>query len=87
MQKQLTGDGMLLKRASTGANVKKLQTRLGLTANGIFGAETEEKVKPWQAQNGLLADGIVGNATWIKLFPQLPADDRWIRLKGVFPSK
>jgi peptidoglycan hydrolase-like protein with peptidoglycan-binding domain len=78
---------MLLKRDSTGANVKKLQIRLGLTVNGIFGSETEEKVKAWQAQNGLAADGIVGNTTWTKLFPTLPADDRWISLKGVFPIK
>lgn len=33
------------------------------TADGIFGAETEEAVKYFQEQNGLTADGIVGSAT------------------------
>lgn len=60
---------MFLKKGSTGDNVKKLQTRLALTADGIFGPDTELKVKAWQAENGLAADGIVGNATWAKLFP------------------
>lgn len=60
---------MLLKKGSTGDNVKKLQTRLGLSADGIFGADTEASVKTWQAQNGLSADGIVGDATWAALFP------------------
>lgn len=60
---------MLLKKGSTGADVKQLQTRLSLTADGIFGAATETTVKTWQAQNGLTADGIVGDATWAKLFP------------------
>ncbi len=60
---------MLLKKGSTGDDVKKLQTRLSLTADGIFGPNTEVKVKAWQTQNGLIVDGIVGNATWAKLFP------------------
>jgi putative chitinase len=59
---------MLLKRGSTGEDVKKLQTRLGLTADGSFGPGTEAKVKEWQSLNGLTADGIVGDGTWGKLF-------------------
>lgn len=66
---QSTGNVMLLKKGSTGDDVKKLQTRLALTADGIFGADTEVKVKAWQTQNGLTADGVVGDATWAKLFP------------------
>ncbi len=50
---------MLLKVGSTGEDVKKLQTKLGLTADGAFGPNTEKKVKEWQATNGLTADGIV----------------------------
>lgn len=64
---------MLLKKGSTGDDVKKLQTQLGLTADGIFGSGTETAVKTWQAQNGLGADGIVGNATWAALFPEAEA--------------
>lgn len=59
---------MLLKRGSTGEDVKKLQTRLGITADGNFGPGTESKVKEWQSLNGLTADGIVGDGTWGKLF-------------------
>jgi putative chitinase len=59
---------MLLKNGSKGEEVKQLQTKLGLTADGIFGNGTEAKVKEWQAANGLTADGIVGDATWSKMF-------------------
>ena len=59
---------MLLKKGSSGEDVKKLQAKLGLTADGSFGPVTESKVKEWQAQNGLTADGIVGDSTWSKMF-------------------
>ena len=59
---------MLLKVGSQGEDVKKLQTKLGLGADGIFGAGTEKAVKDWQAKNGLTADGIVGDGTWNKMF-------------------
>jgi hypothetical protein len=58
---------MLLKNGSRGAEVKQLQTHLGLTADGIFGNGTEAAVKKWQADNGLVADGIVGSKTWAKM--------------------
>ena len=59
---------MLLKVGSTGEDVKKLQTKLGLTADGSFGPNTEKKVKEWQSANGLTADGVVGDGTWSKMF-------------------
>ena len=59
---------MLLKNGSSGSEVKQLQTKLGLAADGIFGKGTEAKVKEWQSANGLTADGIVGDATWSKMF-------------------
>ena len=59
---------MLLKRGSTGEDVKKLQSKLGLTPDGSFGPATEAKVKEWQSANGLTADGIVGDGTWNKMF-------------------
>ena len=59
---------MLLKNGSKGEEVKQLQTLLGLSADGVFGAGTEAKVKEWQAANGLTADGIVGDGTWGKMF-------------------
>ena len=59
---------MLLKVGSKGDDVKKLQTKLGLTADGSFGPNTEKKVKEWQSANGLTADGVVGDGTWAKMF-------------------
>jgi putative chitinase len=59
---------MLLKVGSKGDDVKKLQEKLGLTADGSFGPNTETKVKEWQSANGLTADGIVGDGTWSKMF-------------------
>jgi putative chitinase len=61
---------MLLKIGSVGDDVKKLQTRLGLTPDGSFGPNTEARVKVWQTQNNLQSDGIVGNITWGLLFPE-----------------
>jgi len=59
---------MTLKVGSKGDDVKKLQEKLGLTADGSFGPNTEKKVKEWQSANGLTADGIVGDGTWSKMF-------------------
>ena len=59
---------MLLKVGSRGEDVKKLQTKLGLGADGVFGKGTEEAVKSFQTKSGLTPDGIVGEGTWNKLF-------------------
>ncbi|TAN68142.1 MAG: glycoside hydrolase family 19 protein [Methylobacter sp.] len=64
---------MLLKIGSTGDDVKKMQEKLGLQADGIFGPGTEKALKDWQVANGLTADGVVGPATWEKMFPDAPA--------------
>jgi putative chitinase len=63
---------MLLKNGSKGSDVKLLQEKLGLTADGDFGPGTEAKVKAWQTTNGLTADGIVGTGTWTKMFGTAP---------------
>lgn len=59
---------MLLKVGSKGDDVKKLQEKLGLSADGSFGPGTEKAVKTWQSANGLTADGVVGDGTWSKMF-------------------
>ena len=59
---------MILKNGSNGDDVKKLQVKLGLTADGVFGLGTESAVKSWQSSNGLTSDGIVGDGTWNKMF-------------------
>lgn len=62
---------MLLKNGSTGDNVKKLQEKLGLKADGSFGPGTEKAVKEWQSKNGLTADGVIGDKSWSKLFGEV----------------
>ena len=64
---------MLLRVGSTGDDVKKVQKKLGVQADGIFGSGTEKAVKTWQAEHGLKADGIVGPATWGSMFSAAPA--------------
>lgn len=58
---------MLLKLGSKNDNVKLLQEKLGLTADGIFGPKTEAAVKSYQQSKGLVIDGIVGDKTWESL--------------------
>lgn len=56
-----------LKRGSRGNDVKTLQNKLNITADGIFGTNTENAVKEFQKKNNLTVDGIVGPKTWSKL--------------------
>jgi putative chitinase len=58
---------MLLKVGSKGEDVKKIQQKLNLTADGVFGQGTEKAVKKWQIDNDLNPDGIVGDDTWNKI--------------------
>lgn len=58
---------MVLKLGSIGNEVKALQEKLNLKADGIFGPITEEAVKDFQMSNGLEVDGIVGANTISKL--------------------
>jgi putative chitinase len=59
---------MLLKVGSRGDDVKKLQSKLGLGADGVFGPGTEKEVKKWQIEHDLAPDGLVGDGTWAKMF-------------------
>jgi putative chitinase len=59
--------GGTLKRGSKGDEVKKMQAKLGLTADGDFGPGTEAALKKWQTANGLTADGVAGPKTLAKL--------------------
>lgn len=60
--------GTLYKIGSTGDAVKKIQQRLGLKPDGIFGKNTRNAVIKFQKGNGLKPDGIVGANTWNLLF-------------------
>jgi peptidoglycan hydrolase-like protein with peptidoglycan-binding domain len=55
-------------------HVRYLQSLLAwrhyaVTADGVFGHETQQAVAEFQAANGLTADGVVGPATWHALVP------------------
>ena len=53
---------------SSGAAVKALQNRLGLTpAGGNYGTKTKTRVQTFQRNHGLAATGRVGPATWTAL--------------------
>ena len=61
---------MLIKLGSKGGDVKSLQEKLGITADGSFGSGPEKAVKEWQTKNGLTADGIItsANTSWKEMF-------------------
>ena len=77
---------MVLKKGSEGADVKKLQEKLGIEAIGKFGPKTEAAVKAWQKANGLKDDGIVGPATWAKLFGETKPSATVIKEDVVIPK-
>ncbi|THD81389.1 peptidoglycan-binding protein [Aliigemmobacter aestuarii] len=54
---------VLLRKGTRGETVKKLQSALGIAADGQFGPGTEKAVKDFQAGHGLTADGIAGPET------------------------
>lgn len=72
--KDLNKPARTLKRGSTGAEVKKLQTTLAtlgfylLAVDGKYGPRTQEAVKAYQAANGLEVDGLAGPKTQAKIY-------------------
>jgi hypothetical protein len=56
-----------LKRGSTGASVRYLQSALGIKSDGQFGPITDARVRAFQREQGLKVDGIVGPITWGRL--------------------
>lgn len=56
-----------LKKGDKCTEVKIVQRRLSLMADGIFGLLTEEAVKEFQRSKGITNDGIVGPQTWSAL--------------------
>lgn len=49
--------------ASKRGDVRALQRKIGVSADGIFGPATERALKRWQRRHGLVADGIAGPQT------------------------
>lgn len=58
---------ILLTVGTKGEAVKKLQTALGIAADGQFGAGTAKAVTAFQEKNGLEADGMAGPVTLSKI--------------------
>jgi peptidoglycan hydrolase-like protein with peptidoglycan-binding domain len=56
-----------LRKGDRGRAVRKLQRKLGVAADGVFGPQTDRAVKRFQRRNGLTVDGIVGPMTRGKL--------------------
>lgn len=59
----------ILRHGSVGDEVSRLQTALGITADGIYGRDTTRAVVAWQDAHGLTPDGEVGPLTWAAMFP------------------
>lgn len=74
---------MVIKKGDKGETVKKIQSALGLTADGIFGSKTEESVKVFQKKNGLASDGVVGSSTLKALGIDLNSSESVLRVDGV----
>jgi N-acetyl-anhydromuramyl-L-alanine amidase AmpD len=56
-----------LRRPATGEEVRQVQAKLGIDADGDFGPKTEAAVRAFQRDHGLVPDGIVGPQTWAAL--------------------
>jgi len=54
---------VIVKRGDRGTAVRKIQRKLGIPADGVFGPQTERAVKSFQRRRGLEVDGIVGPIT------------------------
>lgn len=69
-----SGSHPLIKRyaGNDPAQVALAQSKLGIAADGVFGAGTESAVKAFQSAHGLYSDGIVGPSTWAALLGTAP---------------
>ncbi|MCA0985245.1 peptidoglycan-binding protein [Halobacillus yeomjeoni] len=66
--KMMAYPGTPLKRGAVGREVIKVQRRIGVNADGLFGIRTEAAVKKYQRHFQIEVDGIVGPITWRYLF-------------------
>lgn len=56
-----------MRRGAHGNITKWVQSKLGISADGIFGSQTKQAVINFQKAHGLSADGVIGQNTWRKL--------------------
>ena len=62
-----TASGLTLRRGSSGDEVRALQEKIGVPADGKFGVSTEIHLRLWQSRNGVIANGVAGPDTLEKL--------------------
>lgn len=67
LKKGQTSTHPVLQHGDQGDNVRKLQQRLGIEDDGIFGDETQAAVEQFQHDHDLNPDGVVGARTWGEL--------------------
>lgn len=58
-----TGGSASLKEGARGPLVEQVQRKLGISADGVFGPQTEKAVRRYQRSKGLTVDGVVGQQT------------------------
>jgi hypothetical protein len=58
---------VVARRGDQGWLVYAVQLGVGVTADGVFGVQTEKAVQAYQAAHGLATDGVVGPATQGKI--------------------
>ena len=56
-----------LRKDDKGQEVKRLQSKLPVVADGHFGLKTEQAVRDYQEHNGLTVDGLAGKQTLSRL--------------------
>jgi murein DD-endopeptidase MepM/ murein hydrolase activator NlpD len=78
--------GLPLRAGSQGDLVAHVQTRLGVTSDGIFGPQTDGAVRRYQLSAGLEVDGIVGPSTWSSLFEKAGASGAAIGGSSIPPE-
>jgi murein DD-endopeptidase MepM/ murein hydrolase activator NlpD len=78
--------GLPLQLGSQGALVAEVQRELHISADGVFGVQTDSAVREYQRVAGLEVDGIVGLATWGALFESHTASGAAIGGSNVAPQ-
>jgi hypothetical protein len=59
----VAGAEVKAEAAGKRADIRAVQRKVGVAADGVFGPMTERAVKRWQRRHGLVPDGIVGPQT------------------------
>ncbi|MGH2805173.1 MAG: transglycosylase family protein [Thermoleophilaceae bacterium] len=54
---------VVVERGDRGPAVRRVQSALGVTADGVFGPLTHRAVRRFQRRHGLMVDGVVGPQT------------------------